>query len=95
MENITNMQEEWKEARFRRMDEALTKIDDEMCVLKQFKGLPQLVISASRIENKQEREVAFTTLSFFMGFITGKLIRIATIVNDGMTVPMEEQDDKT
>lgn len=66
-----------------------------MCVLKQFKGLPQLVISASRIENKQEREVAFTTLSFFMGFITGKLIRIATLVNDGMTVPMEEQDDKT
>lgn len=95
MENITNMQEEWKEARFMRMDEALTKIDDEMCVLKQFKGLPQLVISASRIENKQEREVAFITLSFCMGFITGKLIRIATLVNDGMTVPMEGQDDKT
>lgn len=90
-----DLPEEWKEKRLRRMDCALTKIDETVNDLGIFRGMPMLMIAASRIEDPKEREAAISTLSYWMGFAIGRIIRIGQLVNEGMTVPEEVISDKT
>ena len=91
MDNYDNFPKEWKEERCRRMDSALTEIDEITDELKVFGGIPHLVLAASRIENPKEREMAITTVMYSMGFVTGRLVRSRKLVNEGMTVPEEEK----
>lgn len=90
MDNYDNFPKEWKEERLKRMDRALTEIDEIAQELKVFEGIPHLVLAASRIENPKEREMAVTTMMYSMGFVTGRLVRIRKLVNEGMTVPEEK-----
>ena len=91
MDNYDNFTKEWKEERLKRMDRALTEIDEISDELKVFGGIPHLVLAVSRIENPKEREMAITTVMYSMGFVTGRLVRIRKLVNEGMTVPEEEK----
>lgn len=90
MDNYDNFPEEWKKERFGRMDRALTEIDEIAEELKVFGGIPHLVLAASRIEDPKERKMAITTVMYSMGFVTGRLVRIRKLVNEGMTVPEEK-----
>lgn len=82
--------EEWKETRLRRMDCALTQIDEIMNDLGLFRGMPALMIAASRIEDPKEREDAMATLSYWMRTASDMIARTDRLVNEGMTVPEEE-----
>ena len=90
MDAYDNLPEKWREERFRRMDSALNKIDEITDELKVFGGIPHLVLAASKIENPKEREMAITTVMYSMGFVTGRIVRIRKLVNEGMTVPEEK-----
>lgn len=90
MDNYDNFPKEWKEERFRRMDRALTEIDEIAEELKVFGGIPHLVLAASKIENPKEREMAVTTMMYSIGFVAGRLALIRKLVNEGMTVPEEK-----
>lgn len=90
MDNYDNFPKEWKEERLKRMDRALTEIDEISDELKMFGGIPHLILAASKIENQKEREMAVTTMMYSIGFVAGRLALIRKLVNEGMTVPEEK-----
>lgn len=84
--------EEWKEKRLKRMDAALTKIDEVIEETKMLDGLPQLILKASEIKNEEARKEAAKTLVYVWSALKGRLEKIDALVNEGMTVP-EDKDE--
>ena len=84
--------EEWKEKRLKRMDAALTKIDEVIEETKMLDGLPQLILKASEIKHEETRKEAAKTLVYVWAVLKGRLEKIDALVNEGMTVP-EDKDE--
>jgi len=84
--------EKWEEKRLKRMDAALTKIDEVIEETKMLDGLPQLILKASEIKHEETRKEAAKTLVYVWSALKGRLEKIDALVNEGMTVP-EEKDE--
>lgn len=72
-----NMDPKWKEERFRRMDKALTEIDE--------------VVRKAEAEMPRG-EISIATLAYWFGYAVGTIEKIGVLVNDGLTVPGEVKD---
>ena len=84
--------EEWKEKRLKRMDAALTKIDEVIEETKILDGLPQLILAVAEIKDEGHRKAAAKTLVYAWSGLKGRLNKIDTLVNEGMTVPEDEHE---
>ena len=84
--------EEWKEKRLKRMDAALTKIDEVIEETKMLDGLPQLILAVAEIEDEGHRKAAAKTLVYVWSGLKGQLNKIDALANEGMTVP-EDKDE--
>ena len=87
-----NSVEEWKEKRLKRMDAALTKIDEVIEDTKLLDGIPELILQAAQIEDKGRRKDAAVTLAYMWVYLKGKLNKIDALVNEGMTFPEDKNE---
>lgn len=84
--------EEWKEKRLKRMDAALTKIDEVIEETKMLDGLPQLILAVAEIKDEGHRKEAAETLVYVWSALKGRLEKIDALVNEGMTVPEDKNE---